>query len=140
MATPLPALFSLRGAKPTTILTCLAGCGLILWGGLSAQDPLEPFIASDDVRHLLCFTIPGACAGRLPGRWLGLTGLLIVLCLAPGLEGLQALTPGRTPSLDDAAQSALGGLLGFALASWPAAILRWSARIRSSLRPEPSFA
>ena len=135
-APPLP----LSLATPTAVLSCVAGCGLILWGGLSAQDPLERFIASDDVRHLLCFAILGACAGLLRGRGLRLTGLLIVLCLAPGLEGLQALTPGRTPALDDAGHSVLGGLLGFILLSWPTEIRRRFIHARASARPTPAFA
>lgn len=127
-------------ATPTAIVSCLAGGGLILWGGLSAHDPLEPFIASDDVRHLLCFAILGVCAGGAPGRGLRLAGLLIVLCLAPGLEALQALTPGRTPSLDDGAHSALGGCVGFVLSSCSTMIWRRFIRARPTARLEPAFA
>jgi VanZ family protein len=100
------------GRRVVALLSLIAGGALILWGGLSAQDPLAPFIASDDVRHVLCFAILGVCAGSVPDHSARLALMGLALALGPGLEGLQAFSPGRTPSLDDALHSILGGALG----------------------------
>ncbi|KAF0183748.1 MAG: hypothetical protein IV086_11380 [Hyphomonadaceae bacterium] len=87
---------------------------LIIWGGLVAQDPLQPFIQSDKTRHILAFGCLGFAASLHPRPGFRLAGVIGVAGFGVALEILQEVFgPGREMSLKDLFFSTVGTFAGF---------------------------
>lgn len=106
----------------------IALVALIIWGGLTANDPLQPFIASDKTRHILGFGCLGFAASLHPRSGFRLAGVICVALFGVGLEVLQELfAPGRQMSLKDLFFSTVGTFAGFGVG---AALLLLTASAR----------
>jgi len=92
----------------------LALVGVIVWGGLTPNDPLQPFIGSDKTRHILGFGCLGFAASLHPRNGFRLAGVICVALFGVALEVLQELfAPGRQMSLKDLFFSTVGTFSGF---------------------------
>ncbi|MEQ1609531.1 MAG: hypothetical protein ABL956_11280 [Hyphomonadaceae bacterium] len=97
--------------------------GVVVWGAMQTQDPLQDYIHTDKVRHILAFGAIGLCAGLKPSaltRSLALGGLLTYAMLVEIMEIIQIPIPGREASLSDLFASEVGAFGGFGLgaAAW----------------------
>ncbi len=105
---------SLWRAHAVWALLLLALVALIIWGGLVAQDPLQPFIQSDKTRHILAFGCLGFAASLHPRHGFRLAGVIGVAGFGVALEVLQEVFgPGREMSLKDLFFSTVGTFAGF---------------------------
>lgn len=96
----------------------IALVAVIIWGGLTPNDPLQPFIASDKTRHILGFGCLGFAASLHPNNGFRLAGVICVALFGVGLEVLQELfAPGRQMSLKDLFFSTVGTFAGFGVGS-----------------------
>lgn len=93
----------------------LAGLvAVIIWGGLVANDPLQPFIQSDKTRHIIGFGCLGFAASLHPRAQFRLAGVIGVAGFGVALEVLQELfAPGRQMSFKDLFFSTVGTFAGF---------------------------
>ncbi len=87
---------------------------------MQTQDPLQDYIHTDKVRHILAFGAIGLCAGLMPSaltRSLALGGLLTFAML---VEIIRIPIAGREASLNDLFASEVGAFGGFGLgaAAW----------------------
>lgn len=91
------------------------GCGVVAVVVLSLlpQEELPAVGLSDKVEHLIAYGLLTATAIiGFPRHWRVFA--LLTWCLGVGLEGLQSLVPGRSPSILDAVANTLGVALGLA--------------------------
>jgi hypothetical protein len=92
---------------------------LMLWGGLSDEDPLARYVADDADRHLLGFGTLGFVAAFVRQTPLRAGAMIFVFAFAVGFEVLQGpLSAHREASFDDLTASLIGGLAGFGLGSF----------------------
>lgn len=94
--------------------------GVVVWGAMQTQDPLQNYIHTDKVRHVLAFGAIGLSAGLMPSALTRSLALGGVLAFAMLVEIIQIPIPGREASLSDLFASVVGAFGGFGLgaAAW----------------------
>jgi len=91
--------------------------GIILWGGLQPEDPLETLIHTDKMRHVIGFGTLGLLAAMAPSPRSRLAGALAACGFGLGLELIQHFTPDRTMSGRDFVASSIGVFSGLGFGS-----------------------
>ncbi len=94
--------------------------GVVVWGAMQTHDPLQDYIHTDKVRHILAFGAIGLCAGLMPSALTRSLALGVLLTFAMLVEIIQIPIPGREASLSDLFASVVGAFGGFGLgaAAW----------------------
>jgi hypothetical protein len=101
---------------------------LMLWGGLSDEDPLARFVPDDGDRHLLGFGVLGFVVAFVRQTALRAAAMVFVFGFALAFEVLQGpLSSHREASVDDLTASLIGSLAGFGLGTFAIAAFQ-SAR------------
>jgi len=91
--------------------------GIILWGGLQPEDPLETLIHTDKMRHVIGFGTLGLLAAMAPSPRSRLAGAAAACTFALCLELIQHFTPDRTMSGRDFVASSIGVFAGLGFGS-----------------------
>jgi VanZ family protein len=91
---------------------------LMLWGGLSDEDPLARYVADDADRHLLGFGTLGFVAAFVRQTPLRAAAMVFVLGFALAFEVMQGPFSSREASFDDFTASVIGALAGFGLGAF----------------------
>lgn len=121
-----------RRASVLWAATLIALVGVIVWGGLVASDPLQPYIGSDKTRHILAFGCLGFAASLHPRNDYRLAGVIGVALFGVGLEVLQALfADGREMSLKDLFFSTVGTFAGFGVGATLSLLLASAPRLKA---------
>jgi glycopeptide antibiotics resistance protein len=86
---------------------------------------LEPWLSSGRVAAALNVALFVPVGAVIAWWWRRPAMLLVAVALSVGIETVQHLIPGRSPSLRDVVTNSLGAAIGYALAR---AASRWQAR------------
>ncbi len=98
---------------------------LLLWGGLSDEDPLTRYVTDDGDRHLLGFGVLGFVAAFVRQAPLRTGAMVFVFAFALGFEVLQGpFSAHRQASVDDLSASLVGALAGFGFGTFAIAAVQ----------------
>jgi VanZ family protein len=109
------SLFTMDGSRLLWAGAVVAVLGLILWGGVQADDPLKPYIHTDKMRHVIGFACLGLLAPFRSSPQGRIFALLAACGCGLGLELVQGFIPDRQMSGKDLLASCIGVFAGYGI-------------------------